>query len=81
MKRKEKDMVNKYSIKQKILACILSVLVLFTALPVGMVATGISNGIRILASEAEGEKPPTSLDDVTIPTVTKNPYDVDVFVE
>ena len=79
--RKEKDMVNKYSIKQKVLACILSVLVLFTALPIGMVATGISNGIRILASEVEGEKPPTSLDDVTIPTVTKNPYDVDVFVE
>ena len=74
-------MVNRYSIKQKILAGILSVLVLFTALPVGIVANGILSGIRSLAGSVEEGEPPTSLDDVTIPTVTKNPYNVDVFVE
>ena len=74
-------MVNRYSIKQKILALILSMLVMLSVLPVGALASGISNRIKSLASESEGEKPPTSLDDVTIPTVTENPYNVDVFTE
>ena len=74
-------MVNRYSIKQKILAFILSMLVMLSVLPVSALASGISDGISSLASSVKESEPPTSLDDVRIPTVTKNPYNVDVFVD
>ncbi len=74
-------MVEKYSIKQKTLALILAMLVLFSVLPVGVLSSETSDGMKSLESESGEVKPPTSLDDVKIPTVTKNPYDVDVFVD
>ena len=74
-------MVNRYSIKQKILTFILSMLVMLSVLPVSTLASGISDGISSLASSVKESEPPTSLDGVTIPTVTKNPYNVDVFVD
>ncbi|MBE6633735.1 MAG: hypothetical protein E7620_05275, partial [Ruminococcaceae bacterium] len=74
-------MVHKYSIKQKAATLILAVLVLFSALPIGAVTSGIAEGLKRLASSVEKGGPPTSLDDVTIPTVTKNPHDVDVSVD
>ncbi len=74
-------MVREYSIKQKILAFVLAVLVIFSVLPVAAFASGISRVIKSLASDTSGEVPPTSTDDVRIPTVTENPYDLDVFVE
>ncbi len=78
-------MVNRYSIKQKILAFILSMLVMLSVLPVALVASGVASGISDAVMSptrsTDGEETSTSLDDVKIPTVTKNPYDVDVFVE
>lgn len=83
----------RYSIKQKILAFILSMLLIFSVMPIGAFANGVSGGgseqgsgdsvgegTTITGNAEEGD-PPTSLDDVTIPTVSENPYDIDVFVE
>ncbi len=73
-------MIKKHLLRRKILAFVMSLLLLFNFVPVGVLASGISNGIKTLGSRTV-EEPPTSLDDVKIPTVTENPYDLDVFVE
>ncbi|MBO5416398.1 MAG: hypothetical protein J6A83_07190 [Clostridia bacterium] len=65
------------SIKYRIASFILSVLMLINILttPTGIIASELAD---MMLTE---EKPPTSLDDIKIPSVTKNPYDVEVSVK
>ncbi len=74
-------MTKKHLLGRKILAFVMSLLLLFNFVPMRVLASEISNGIKSLGSRTVEGEPPTSLEDVKIPTVTENPYDLDVFVE
>ncbi len=74
-------MMKRYSFRHKAVAFALAILFLFGVIPVSVFSNGAAEGIKSLASDTEEAKPPTSLDAVKIPTVTENPYDVDVFVD
>ena len=68
-----------------LLSSVLSVAMLLNvaAMPIGAAAELLFSDISFVETEksaTESVKPPSSLDDIKIPSVTQNPYDVDVSV-
>ena len=80
----EKNRLKRYSKIFLSALLTLTMLLNIAVVPIGSVTEALlGNLLESGTGEDDGGvvKPPTSLDDVTIPTVNKNPYDVDVSVD
>lgn len=80
-------MISKKKSLEKFLKIVLSSVLVLTMLlniavmPIGSVVGAVLDSTLNKEEQENEVKPPTSLDDVNIPNVNKNPYDVDVTVD